>query len=167
MFEISSRTEYGARALVDLAERWGQPPVGLNQIAVRQDISFKYLEQLMLPLRKHGLVRAVRGKNGGYQLARPPEKISIADIVAALEGPVRMRDCAPDGHSCGFTDRCLLRFLWREMESVLGDVMARHTLADLVPRRKRGTRVRIRAPRKALGSNGHVTAPSAQRISFE
>lgn len=136
MFEISARTEYGTRALLEMARNWGKAPLGLNQIAARQDVSFKYLEQIMLLLRKGGIVRAGRGRTGGYMLTRPPSEITIAEVVTALEGPLRLMDCSPDLHSCAFVDTCLLRYLWHEMERALDGIMSSRTLADLMPGQK-------------------------------
>src|SRR5690606_41229510 len=84
---ISSRGEYGVRALFDLAQRYGEGPIPLKQIAERQDVSDHYLEQLMGALRKAGLVVSVRGAQGGYELARPPEAITIGDVIRVLWEP--------------------------------------------------------------------------------
>jgi Rrf2 family cysteine metabolism transcriptional repressor len=82
---ISSRGEYGLRALLDLAQRYGKHPVISAEIASRQQIPEAYLNQLLIALRKAGLVRSTRGPNGGHELAYPPNRITLADAVIALE----------------------------------------------------------------------------------
>jgi len=138
MLQASLRSEYGTRALVELAERWGHSPVGLSHIAERQMISFKYLEQIMILLRKNGLVKGVRGKSGGYALARAPERISMTEVVAALEGGLQVMECPPHGRPCPVAKGCRMRRMWRDIEGALEGVLVSYTLADLIPRRGRG-----------------------------
>ncbi len=133
MLNVSYRTEYAIRALVTLAEHWEKPPVGLSRIAVQKDVSFKYLEQLMMALRKAGLVKARRGRTGGYSLTRPPTAITLAEVLDVLEGPVQIRDCAPGDEACRFSKDCMVKYLWREMERSLVTILRSRTLADLVP----------------------------------
>ena len=83
---LSIKGDYGVRALLDLAERAGQGPVQSEAIAKRQAISEAYLDQLLTQLRRAGLVRSVRGPRGGHELARPPEQITLDEVLAALEG---------------------------------------------------------------------------------
>src|SRR3979411_1193886 len=84
---LSQRADYAAHAMVEIARWYGERPVHATEIAQRQGIPEPYLEQLLLALRRAALVRSYRGPGGGYTLTRPPGAISLADIVAALEGP--------------------------------------------------------------------------------
>ena len=92
--KISTRTEYGMRILLDLAQHDGEGPVSLAGVAKRQKLPHAYLEQLIGQLRRAGLVSATRGQAGGYQLARPAAEITMVDAVRALEGPLLEMPCA-------------------------------------------------------------------------
>ena len=101
---LSSRARYGVRAMFQLACHWGEGPVVLRTVAEEQDLSLAYLEQLVAVMRRSGLVESVRGRKGGYQLARHPADISVGQIIRALEGPVFVAACAdpdPDFDDCG------------------------------------------------------------------
>ena len=90
---LSTRGRYGTRLMVDLAQHYADGPVSLAEIAKRQDLSAKYLEQLIILLKGAGLIRSVRGRRGGYMLARRPEEISVGEIVETLEGKLSLVDC--------------------------------------------------------------------------
>ena len=92
--KLSTKGRYGLRALIDLAQNSGEEPVSITSISTRQDLSERYLEQLMSMLKKAGLVRSVRGAGGGYVLARKLEEISVGDVLRALEGSLEPVDCA-------------------------------------------------------------------------
>lgn len=132
---ISSRGEYGVRAMFDLAQNYGDGPIPLKIIAERQEVSEHYLEQLMASLRKAGLVASVRGAQGGYELNGLPENITIGDVVRALEGPVLIvfgsegdKAQAADGLN---PDQLALRAMWTELADEVNTVLDRVTLADL------------------------------------
>lgn len=132
---ISSRGEYGVRAMFDLAQHHGDGPIPLKMIAERQSISEHYLEQLMGALRKAGLVLSVRGAQGGYELARPPESITIGDVIRALEGPVltiygaegEKGEAVPDES----VERLALANMWKRLAEKVNEVLDSVTLADL------------------------------------
>ena len=92
--KLSTKGRYGLRALIDLAQNSTEEPVSITSIAERQEISERYLEQLMSKLKKSGIVKSIRGAAGGYILARPMEEISVGDILRALEGSLDPVDCA-------------------------------------------------------------------------
>ncbi len=132
---VSTRGEYGVRAMFDLALHSGAGPIALKTIAERQMISEHYLEQLMAALRKAGLVKSRRGAQGGYQLAHEPENVSIGQIIRVLEGPITPLDCL-DTHTgtgpyCQTPDRCVLRNLWKELQDSMKQVLDNTTLEDL------------------------------------
>lgn len=135
MFRISSKGEYGVRAMFELATQYGEGPVPLKLIARRQGISEPYLEQLMAALRKAGLVNSVRGAQGGYELAHPPREIRVGDVIRVLEGPIAPMECVVDGatpEACGAIPACVTRVLWSRVKNAIEEVLDSTTLADLL-----------------------------------
>lgn len=131
--KISSRGEYGVRAMLDLALHYGQGPIPLKTIAERQDISEHYLEQLIASLRKAGLVISHRGAQGGYELAAEPKEVIIGDIIRVLEGPIAPMDCVEDNHdNCSHTAKCATRVLWKKLQASMEKVLENTTLEWLV-----------------------------------
>lgn len=127
--KISSRGEYGVRAMLDLALHYGQGPTPLKRIAERQDISEHYLEQLVASLRKAGLVISHRGAQGGYELASEPQNIKIGDIIRVLEGPIAPMECVEDDHdNCSHIAKCATRVLWKRLQSSMEVVLENTTL---------------------------------------
>lgn len=137
---LSTRGEYGVRAMHDLAQRYQSGPVPLNSIAERQKISRDYLEQLIASLRKAGLVRSVRGSQGGYELARDPSHISIGEILRILEGPVGPVECLDAGSAevCDQMGECAARTVWLRLRESINEVLDATTLADLCRTREGG-----------------------------
>ena len=130
--KISTRGEYGVRAMFDLAMHYGQGPISLKIIAERQGISEHYLEQLVASLRKAGLVTSVRGAQGGYQLAAPPAKVPVGDIIRTLEGPIGPMTCVEDDTSdCTQFERCATRVLWQRLKESMESVLDNTTLETL------------------------------------
>ena len=91
--KLSTRGRYGVKAMVDLAINYGEEPVSIKSISVRQNISESYLEQLFSPLRKANLIKSIRGAQGGYVLSREPKDITVADIMKVVEGPIEVSEC--------------------------------------------------------------------------
>jgi len=136
---FSTKGEYGVRLMVQLGRRWGTGPVSLTEIAVDEELPRPYLEQLAIALRDAGLVVSTRGAHGGYELARPPEAIGMADVLRALEGPFAPMICATEdevhGPGCDRTARCTVNLLWLRIRDAISDTLESVTLADLVPQR--------------------------------
>ena len=130
--KLSTRCRYGTRLMLDMAQHREKGPIQLRDIAIRQDISLKYLEQIVIPLKKAGLIESLRGSKGGYFLARPPEQITIAEIVALLEGGLSIMKCVDHPEVCDRSDACPTRHLWREAEVALYEKLKSFTLWDLV-----------------------------------
>lgn len=132
---ISTRGEYGVRAMFDLALHYGRGPIPLKSIAERQLVSEHYLEQLMAALRKAGLLKSKRGAQGGYELAYPPQDIRLGDIIRVLEGPVTPLDCldspAERGPYCHQQDLCVLRNFWKALQESMESVLDNTTLETL------------------------------------
>ena len=112
--KLSTRSRYGTRMMLDLAQHYNEGPIQAGLIAKRQDISVKYLEQLIIPLKKANLIRSVRGPKGGHLLARPPREISIGQVVEVLEGGIDLSLCVGDADVCGKSEECLIRSTWEE-----------------------------------------------------
>ncbi|MHC4424024.1 MAG: RrF2 family transcriptional regulator [Planctomycetota bacterium] len=133
---LSTRTRYGIRAILELAENHGKGPLQLKIVAQRQEISVKYLEQLMVILKSAGIVRSVRGSKGGYVLARPPNQIKVSDCFNCLEGPVITAECVEDESYCARTADCVAREVWTEVHRAIMGVLQSMTLQNLVDRVK-------------------------------
>ena len=130
--KLSTRSRYGTRLLLDMAQHYNQGPIQLGDIAKRQDISVKYLEQIIIPLKKAHLVESVRGPKGGHILARPPQEINLAEIVALLEESGSLAECSENAGICGRADTCPTRPIWKEASQAMFDKLKSVTLADLV-----------------------------------
>jgi Rrf2 family protein len=118
--------------MVDLAQHYNEGPVRLSDISRRQDISIKYLEQLIIPLKKSSLVKSARGPKGGHMLASPPETITAANIVRVLEGRFDLTRCIEDPSSCERSSTCLTRSLWEKATKAMVCELEAITLEDIV-----------------------------------
>lgn len=132
---ITTRGQYGLKALFELSLRHGSGPVPLHQIAEAQGLPEHYLEQLMGPLRKAELVRSIRGAQGGYLLGRNPEEITVGEILRVLEGPLVPVECALDEPAayeyCEAGANCTIRQVWVKVRDAVTQVVDGITLADL------------------------------------
>jgi Rrf2 family iron-sulfur cluster assembly transcriptional regulator len=129
--KLSTKSRYGTRLLVDMAQHAGNGPLHLSDIAQRQGISVKYLEQIIIPLRKAGYIEGVRGPQGGHTLAKPPGEIRIGEVVALLEEGDVLVECVADASVCDRVDTCITRFLWKEAAQAMYAKLNSYTLADL------------------------------------
>lgn len=130
--KISTKGRYGLRALVDLSLNGKNGfPVLLSDIAKRQGISDKYLEQIATQLHRAGIVKTVRGRKGGYLLGRPEKDIKVSEVIAALEGPICVVDCVNEPDSCAKTPVCSTRDIWALLSKRIEETLAAFTIADL------------------------------------
>jgi len=131
--KISTKGEYGVRALMELAQRHGEGYVQSTKIAKARSIPENYLYQLLITLRKSGLIRSRRGPQGGHMLARSPERISLAEAIIALEGPLAPVSCILDDMSdeCGFGEQCVVRDVWRRVTEATETILEETTFAQL------------------------------------
>ena len=139
--KLSTKGRYAVMAMVDLAAQSAGKPIALSDIAERQEISLSYLEQLFAKLRRGGLVKSVRGPGGGYLPARQPGEIRIADIILAVDEPIRATRCTP-GQPFGCRSnksRCATHDLWEELGNQIYLYLSSVTLADVVEQRVVGT----------------------------
>ena len=134
--KLSTRTRYGMRLMHELATSRPGQPVSVKQVAERQEMSAKYLEQIVAVLKAAGLLEPVRGMYGGYILARPPSEITLGEIFGALEGSTSLAECVEDPDTCPRRDACATRDLWVRMEEALAGVLDGTTLEDLAGQKK-------------------------------
>jgi Rrf2 family protein len=118
--------------MVDLAEQRGLGPQSVKAIAARQNIPEQYLEQLIGSLRKAKLVESVRGMNGGYELAGGPEEIRVSEVLEAIEGGVRVTECALSKDACARGENCAPRLLWERLNRAIENVLHETMLSELV-----------------------------------
>lgn len=133
--KLSTKGQYGVKAMFDLAVHYGSEPTSLKGIAERQGISEYYLEQLMASLRRGGLVRSIRGAQGGYVLSRDPSEITVGEILDILEGPIEISECITEdgeGVECSRAHYCATRLIWVKIKSAINDVVNSTTLLDMV-----------------------------------
>ena len=130
--KLSTRSRYGTRMILDLAQHHGQGAIQLGEIAKRQNISLKYLEQIIRPLKKANYVKSFRGAKGGHILNKPPAEISVGEIVALLEGGDTLVQCDKDPSTCDRKDSCLTRYLWQEAAKAMYARLDTITFADLM-----------------------------------
>ncbi len=134
--KISTRVRYGTRMMLELGIRYGEGPVFLKEIAKTEDISEKYLSQIIIPLKAVGLVHSFRGARGGYVLARPPKEITLEDIVGVLEGSFDLVGCTKNPSTCSRATLCATRELWAELGKAISEKLSAVTLEDLVKKCK-------------------------------
>lgn len=130
--KLSAKSRYGTRLMLDMAQHYKQGPIHLAQVATRQGISVKYLEQIIIPLKKADYIRSVRGPKGGHALALAPEEITVGEIVALLEEGTSLAECAHNDKVCERSQTCLTRWLWNEAGRALFDKLYSITLADVM-----------------------------------
>lgn len=137
ILRISTKGRYGTRAMVYLGENFGQEPVSLGELAEKEGVSLKYMEQIVPLLKNSGLIRSVRGPGGGYMLTKKPHKISLCDILLALEGRGSLVDCLSDETVCDRTEECVTYEIWQDIQAAVNKVLDSTTLADMVNRRRK------------------------------
>jgi Rrf2 family transcriptional regulator, cysteine metabolism repressor len=159
--KISSRGEYGVRAMVALAKNYGAGPMSIAAVAKSSSVPPTYLEQLIGPLRKAGLVESKRGAHGGYVLSRPPAAIRVGDVYRVMEGPVAPMECVsedPADQTCPLIDGCETRPVWLKVRDSIVEALDSTTLADLVAnaRPARGPRL-VEEPIAVVGRTPAAT----------
>jgi len=130
---ISTKGRYALRIMVDLAQHDGEAPVSVREIARRQDISGKYMEQIISVLTRAGLLRSVRGAQGGYHLAKTPRDITVGMILRATEGDLAPAECVAHGaQHCNRSGACPSRAVFEKVYSAINDVIDGVMLCDLM-----------------------------------
>ncbi|CAB1065360.1 Iron-sulfur cluster regulator IscR [Olavius sp. associated proteobacterium Delta 1] len=134
--KLSTKTRYGTRMILDMAQNYGQGAIQLGEIANRQNISLKYLEQIIRPLKQADYIKSFRGAKGGHMLSKAPEEITVGEIVAVLEGGDTLIHCDKDPEDCERVDACLTRYLWMEAATAMFQRLSLITFADLITLKK-------------------------------
>lgn len=136
---FTAKTEYAVRAIIEIALRDGDRPAQVREIASRQAIPERFLEQVMAALKKASLIESIRGAQGGYRLAKPSEKITLADIIQAIEGPMQVMECLSEdfeNSKCNQANLCAVRDVWKSIQSSLVEALDSITLAKLTSKYK-------------------------------
>jgi Rrf2 family protein len=137
MRTISKRTQYGLKAMVALGRNYGEGPILIAALSRDERIPVKFLEGILLDLKSHGLLRSKTGKNGGYQLSRPPSTVTIGSIIRLMEGPLAPLPCASETafrpcEECSDVEGCATRIIMRQVRDAIAGVLDRTTLAELI-----------------------------------
>lgn len=138
--KLSTRGRYSTRLMMELAMHFGEGPVLLKDISKAQDISLKYLGQLIIPLKIAGLIKSTRGSHGGYFLSRPPEKINLYEVIKAVEGPIAFSECVDSPDICYRSKTCAAREVWGEATRQFNDTLGSITLAEMLKRQEAKSR---------------------------
>lgn len=136
--KLSTRTRYAMRAMLELADNFGKGPLQTRIIAQHQEISVKYLEQLMAALKSAGLVRSQRGAKGGYMLASSPDTIKLSEVFDVFEGPVMTVECVTNENYCARAAECIARQIWSEVQSAMKKILESITLRGALDKAKTG-----------------------------
>jgi len=129
--KVSTKGDYGVRALVELAHHFGQGPVQSAEIAARQEVPEPYLDQLLTTLRRAGFIRSVRGPQGGHALIREPHEVKLSEVMLALEGSLAPLACVDDPEACTKSGGCVQREVWVRVRDATLDILEGVTIADL------------------------------------
>jgi len=129
---LSTRSRYGTRMMADLAQNYDKGPVRIGEIARRQGISVKYLEQLIIPLKKANFIKSVRGPKGGHMLAKPPEEITVGEVVKVLEGGLDLAGCIENPDECKRSGSCLTKGIWEEATKAMYDKLNSTSLSKML-----------------------------------
>lgn len=133
MLKLSTKGQYGVRAMFELAKNYNKGPLTIKEIAKRQGVSVSYLEQLMNRLRKSELIKSRKGPGGGYIINRKPAEISVGMILNSLEGPVTITQCLdPTAKGCKRVEGCVARLLWKSLGEKIEDFLDTINLNDLL-----------------------------------
>ena len=130
--KLSTRGRYSTRLMLELGLRFGDGPVLLKDISRGQEISLKYLGQLIIPLKIAGLIKSTQGSHGGYYLARPPENISLSQIIRAVEGTLAFTECVESPDICYRSGNCVAHDIWEDASKQFNNMLNSITLADML-----------------------------------
>jgi Rrf2 family cysteine metabolism transcriptional repressor len=130
---LSTKGEYASRAMLELSLNYEKKPLHIRDISKAQDIPQRFLEQILLQLKRAGLLRSRKGPEGGYSLAKPPGEINVAEVIRAMDGPLAPIDCVSVTayEVCPHERTCSLKGLWKEVRDVIAEILERTTFADL------------------------------------
>ncbi len=140
--KVTYKGDYALKAVLDLAVNYGEDVVTIHAVAKRIDAPIKFLEQVLLDLKKGGFVESRRGKVGGYFLSRAPGKITVGEVVRFIDGPIEPISCARKGYSnCGDMYKCVFRKIWQDVSKATSDIVDDVTFKELASKVKSGQKV--------------------------
>jgi Rrf2 family protein len=141
---LSTKGEYASRAMLELSRRYGEGPIHSREISMAQEIPPRFLEQILLLLKRAGYLKSRKGQKGGYVLAKPPGGINVAEVIRVMDGPLAPIDCVSvmAHETCPMEGTCGLRWLWKEVRDAVAGILERTTFADLVERSGRSKQAR-------------------------
>lgn len=150
MFRISTKGRYGTRLMLNLALHYqdGQKARSLKEVAEEEAISIRYLEQIIIPLRVHRLVKSVRGAGGGYTLTRNPAAISLSQVLLAVEGNCCLTDCLEEGAQCPRMSSCAAYEIWKEATRIMKEYFDSVSLEDMVIIARKKSKRPVKAARR-------------------
>ncbi len=134
--KISTKGDYGVRALTELAHHYGEGPIQSADIAARQEIPEPYLDQLLTALRRAGFIRSVRGPQGGHALIRDPGEVKLSEVVVALEGSLAAIPCVDDLSACTKEGGCVQREVWERVRDATREILEGVSIADLAEKER-------------------------------
>lgn len=134
--KLSTKSRYGTRAMIDIALNHEEKPISLKDLAQRQGVSVKYLEQIISSLRAAGFIRSIRGVSGGYVLAKSPNKITLLDIIQALEGSLSPVDCVDMPKICPRSNECVAHDIWGGLYEAINKNLSSQTLTEVAGRQR-------------------------------
>jgi Rrf2 family protein len=134
--KLSTRSRYSTRLLLELALSYSKGPVLLKEISKSQEISLKYLGQLIIPLKIAGLIKSTRGAHGGYFLSKSPKDIRLSEIITAVEGPLNLVECIDNPGICNRSGSCITKDIWTEINDKFMEIFESYTLQQIMERQK-------------------------------
>lgn len=138
--KLSTRGRYGTRLMVELAKHYGKGPINMGTISKNQNIPIKYLEQIIIPLKRADLIKSVRGPKGGHMLAKSPGKISVWEILTYLEGKLSLIDCVIDDSTCESSAECPIRPVWGEAYASMKKIFKKTSLKSVIDTSKKSSK---------------------------
>jgi Rrf2 family cysteine metabolism transcriptional repressor len=145
--KLSTKGEYASRAMLEIALHADEGPLHIRDISAAQDIPERFLEQILLLLKRTGYLRSKKGPDGGYYLAKPASQISVAEVIRVMDGPLAPIDCVSvtARQVCPREAHCGLRGLWKETRDAIAAILERTTFADLAERTRKAQKRRWRS----------------------
>ncbi len=142
--KLSTRGEYASRAMLELSLHYKGPPLHIRDISAAQDIPPRFLEQILLSLKRNGYLRSKKGPRGGYYLAKPPSEINVAEVIRVMDGPLAPIDCVSvTAHEfCPRENFCGLKWLWKEVRDSVANILENTSFEDLAKRTKKARRMK-------------------------
>jgi len=130
--KLSTKCRYGARAIVQIARNYRIGPTKRKDIAVHEEVTDSYLENILITLRNNGIIKAIRGAKGGFILNRPPSEITMLEVVEAIQGVLAPVDCLENPVICQRVESCITRPVWQKMQTAQREALAAVTIQELV-----------------------------------